>query len=143
MYTLKFNPGKEAEWNDPRLNLKIRAMVTDTLLFISSLYAGREIVVYITHILRKKEQQDYFYGAGAPESVHEYWRGLDLVIIIDGKALEYAEYNIITNYLNSRWSYYGKQGCDSALVHEIKATDGKKQGLHIHLQVGPKDPTVI
>jgi hypothetical protein len=89
--------------------------------------AGKPAVV--THLLRtRQEQRNLYPDRPGQRSTHEFGRAADLRTreLSTEAALEWA------NWLNSTFSYLGRAGTRTALVHEVGG-----HGRHLHLQVGP------
>ena len=79
--------------------------------------------VIITHIYRRQQEQEHFYGKGTKrKSSHQYWHSLDLRSSIYTK----DEIEWMVDYLNNNSpnNYYKV----TAFVHDIG------HGVHFHIQ---------
>ena len=131
--------GKEFE--DKRLNIKLFAILIDAYGFVRAKY-GKSTNLRITEIWRSEEEQESIYGKDSRRSLHQEWCAVDFAIITQSEKEDIMKiYYELKNYINSRWTYYGSDGIQTAVAHDVKNQKGELLGFHIHIQAGWADPT--
>ena len=82
--------------------------------------------LYITHIFRTEAQQRKFYPKDPKkQSVHQYWRGVDLGVQKYGL----TKSGVLVDQINEEFPYDKRRPkIKTALVHNIG------QGVHLHMQ---------
>ena len=114
------------EWNRLRAkNKQLYDIVMDIAVY-SSETLQKEIVV--TSILRTMDEQKEIYGY-AKESVHLYWRGVDL----RSWMYQGAELGKLLEYLNKKYDYDPERPGQ----HKVDIHHNVGRGQHIHLQNHP------
>lgn len=79
----------------------------------------------VTEVFRTEEEQRAIYpGEPLKKSVHQFWRGCDIVV----RGLDPAENGRIRDAANSLFPY-GKPGHQTCIYHDVG------RGPHLHLQV--------
>jgi len=90
---------------------------------------GRPAVA--THILRhRQEQLEIYPGNPGLRSPHEFGRALDFRT----RDLEPGLAGLWEEWVNSAFSYRGREGVRTALLHAVGG-----RGEHLHVQVGPAE----
>jgi len=118
-------PELESQWNegyrDENGNLNQLHPALKVLILAAAykhfLLTGKPMV--ITSLYRSGRGSPHNYGRGGDGRIHD---------------IPNPQRNWWEEWLNETFTYHGKLGCKTALIHDV----GK--GNHIHLQVGPKEP---
>jgi len=120
------------EWSDERLDFRLR-----TILFAVDWYCrkhfGRNI--QLTCVFRTQAEQDAIYSGNAKykrkpwQSVHQYWRGIDVGV----NAFTEEQRIELRDFINNHFEYSGRH--KTCVYHNVGL------GFHFHLQVDWKSIT--
>lgn len=111
---------QEQEWDDPRLPLELRAIVTEAANFA---FVSWGWLVCITSIFRTPAEN---IAAEAKTTIHCVWRAVD----VRTRDAEQDWIDKLTAYVNSQWAYDPQR---PTLPVAYSAPHG--DGPHLHLQV--------
>jgi hypothetical protein len=120
----------EAQWNDPdSLHPALRVIVAAAAHWHWRA-TGQPAV--LTCLLRSKEEQRAIYpDSPQRRSPHEYGRAADFRT----RDMAKAKAEAWRDWLNRSFTYLGRAGARTALLHEVNSMGG-----HLHVQVGPAEP---
>ena len=112
------------ELHSGKLDLRLVALVVAVAVHVLGRYGK---VIEITEIFRTHGEQLRIYpDKPNRRSVHESWRGVDIVV----RGLGEKEYQQIRDWVNHRWPY-GKKRYKTCKFHDVGL------GPHLHLQARP------
>ncbi len=110
------------EFHSENVNPRLHRIVAFASLWVFRKY-GR--FSEVTEVFRTSgEQRSIYPHAPSKKSVHQFWRGCDIVV----RGLGSAEHARIRDAVNSLFPY-GKTGHQSCLYHDVGV------GPHLHFQV--------
>lgn len=125
----------EKEWNDVRLDNRLRFIVYAISGYIKEYY---NLNLLITEIYRTQEMQDEYYKDDPRymihkwDSVHQYWRGID----IRSSEMSQGQIHELVTWVNNQ-IIYGKEGIYTVKFHSVGI------GYHFHIQVSGNNETVL
>jgi len=110
------------ELHSGKVALRLIAILVAVTLYIIATY---RTIPEITEIFRTDAEQRAIYpDKPDPKSVHQYWRGIDIVV----RGLGAQEHRQIRDWINHRFPY-GKGNYKTCKYHDAGT------GYHLHLQV--------
>ena len=129
----------KSEFYDSRLDPRLKMYVYFLSGYIEDKYGAN---VLLTDILRTKKEQNEIYKNDKSyqkkpwDSVHQDWRGVDMVGEYDnGMNLTDEEHEEIESMINKAIQYNAAKSYNTAKYHNVG------NGIHLHLQVFLEDET--
>src|SRR5215216_4099443 len=116
------SPRQEGEWNDSRLDRKVKEIVTEASDYAEQQWGWR---FTITSIFRTPAEDAALHASG----IHVDWRAVD----VRTRGLSGSVVSDVTNYINGRWVY------DPTRPHlKVCFAEPHGTGPHGHYQVHPR-----
>ncbi|MBI5117534.1 hypothetical protein HZA56_13745 [Candidatus Poribacteria bacterium] len=123
LFPLAFkSPRQRQEFYSPKLDARLFWIIGLIALWVSRKHG---LAPELTDVYRTGEEQRRIYpNEPTRRSVHQFWRGCDIV----ARGLNAAAHAEIRDFVN-RLFHYGKPGHETCIYHDV----GK--GWHLHVQV--------